>query len=389
MAWNEVEPMEQRVRFVFLIRDKEKSFAEACRDFGISRPTGYKWWRRFKRLGLVGLEERSSRPKRCPKSTSLAWRQRILLLRKERPHWGPKKLRKLLLVRTKSSSVPACSTIGHILAMAGLVRRRGRRRPAGPLVARPGLTTPTAANDIWAVDFKGWFRLGNGERCEPLTVSDLYSRYVLCCEACSDVSYNQAFPIFHQLFAQQGLPSRIRVDNGPPFGSRGAAGISRLTAWWVSLGIIPEFIDPGHPEQNGSHERMHRTLKAEAIKPVAHYRQRQQRRFDEWRWVFNHERPHEALGQVTPSSLYHASPQQYKGSITPTYPADHIVRRVRSTGEINWKGRKRFIGEAFVRHSVGVVQIGPGRNHVYFYNYLLGELQDDQPMGLMPVVRVR
>jgi putative transposase len=321
MPWKEVMPMEERVRFVLMLQDELKTFAGACRHFGISRKTGYKWWDRFERDGLFALEERSRRPLHSPRGTSAAWCTRILLLRKRRPHWGPKKLRARLIATSKSGIVPAGSTIGRILAAAGVVRRGRKRRQPGPVLARPDLTEALRANQVWAVDFKGWFRLGNGQRCEPLTVSDLYSRYILCCAGGSDVSYDQARPTFEALFKEHGQPAKIRVDNGPPFGSRGAAGLSRMAVWWVSLGIQPEFIHPGHPEQNGSHERMHRTLKAEGIAPVAHHRRAQQKQLDRWRWEFNYERPHESLGQVTPASLYRKSPNYLSRRLRTKLPA--------------------------------------------------------------------
>jgi transposase InsO family protein len=389
MAWKEVKPMEERVRFVFMVEDETKTFIQLCRDFGISRNTGYKWWKRFKAGGLPALEERSRRPLSSPNLTSLKWEKRILLLRRRRPHWGPKKLRSRLMATFRRDAVPACSTIGRILSSAGVVKKGRRRRPPGPIVIRPGLTEPVAPNEVWAVDYKGWFRLGNGQRCEPLTVSDLSSRYLLCCWAGADVSYESARAVFEKLFKEMGQPARIRVDNGPPFGSRGAAGLSRLAVWWVSLGITPEFIDPGHPEQNGSHERMHRTLKAEVIQPVSHYRPTQQKRFDRWRWQFNHERPHEALGLVTPASLYRQSPNIYRGPSGPVYSRHHAERRVRSNGEINWAGRKRFVGEAFVGHTLGVLPSAEGKQLVYFYDYLLGEIDESQPGGMKPSVSLR
>jgi transposase InsO family protein len=389
MAWKEVIPMEQRVRFVLMVQDDLKSFAEACRDFEISRTTGYKWWKRFKREGFFALGERSRRPLRSPNQTSTLWFRRILSLRKKRPHWGPKKIRSRLLSAHLKSSVPACSTIGRILAAAGLVRRGRQRRAPGPIVSGAGLTQAHSPNEVWAVDFKGWFRLGNGQRCEPLTVSDLCSRYVLCCSGGPDVSEENARPVFERLFKENGLPARIRVDNGPPFGSRGAAGLSRLAVWWVTLGIEVEFIEPGHPEQNGSHERMHRTLKAEGIAPVAHHRRGQQKRLDRWRWEFNYERPHEALGQVTPATLYRKSKRLYERPRDPSYPAHYVRRRVRSNGEINWAGGKRYVGEAFVGQTVGVLASGSGKQLVYFFDYLLGEIDENAPGGMKPVIRLR
>jgi transposase InsO family protein len=388
MAWNEVEPMEERVRFVLMVQEGLKNFADACRHFEISRKTGYKWWRRYQRGGLFALEERVSRPLHSPKATSEAWREKVVSLRKERPHWGPKKLRSRLLLTTSDGSVPASSTIGRILAAAGLVKRGRKRRPPGPVVIRTGLTQALLPNDVWAVDYKGWFRLGNGERCEPLTVSDLFSRYVLCCFGLPNVSYEHALPVFQKLFKEKGQPLKIRVDNGPPFGSRGAAGLSRLAVWWVSLGIGVEFIDPGHPEQNGSHERMHRTLKAEGLSPIAHHRKAQQERMDRWRWEFNYERPHEALRMVTPASVYQKSTRCYLGPTVADYAPDYVLRRVRTSGEINWAGRKRFIGEAFIGQTLGVLKKDVGKHHVYFHHYLLGEIEESEEMGMKPVITI-
>ena len=390
MPWKDVVPMEQRVRFVLMVQDDLENFASACRQFGISRKTGYKWWDRFEAEGLLALEERSRRPLHSPKATTVEWCKRVLLLRKERPRWGPKKLRARLMALSQGGVVPAASTMGRILAAAGVVGRGRKRRLPGPVLVSPDLTVPKAANEVWAVDFKGWFRLGNGQRCEPLTVSDLFSRYILCCAGGPDVSYEQARPVFQALFKENGQPAKIRVDNGPPFGSRGAAGLGRLAVWWVSLGIKPEFITPGHPEQNGSHERMHRTLKAEAIDPVGRNRRVQQKQLDQWRWEFNDERPHEALGQVTPASLYEKSTRAYPGPLEPwSYPVGYVNRRVRTNGEIRWAGRKRFIGEAFIGQTLGVSQIKEGKHRVYFHAHLLGELDQTDEGGMRPALFIR
>lgn len=378
--------MEQRIRFIIMVQDNLNNFAAACRVFGISRKTGYKWWKRYELGSSAALVERSRRPHFSPNATLLPARKRILRVKQKWPHWGPKKIRSYLMSRNKDGKLPASSTIGRILESAGLVRRGRKRRLPGPLVTRPGLTEPGAPNDVWAVDFKGWFRLGNGERCEPLTVSDLRSRFLLACVGNSDVSYEQARPVFELLFKTHGQPSKIRVDNGPPFGSRGAAGLGRLAVWWVSLGIEPEFIAPGHPEQNGSHERMHRTLKAEAVEPIAYHRRAQQKKLDRWRWEFNYERPHEALGQVTPASLYTKSKVPYTGPLDPIYPEFYVHRRVRTTGEIRWAGGLRFIGEAFVGQTLGLFQISPGKHRVYFHLRLLGEINEGEQTGMRPAV---
>lgn len=269
-----------------------------------------------------------------------------------------------------------------MLVRAGLVRGR-RRGGARPQIERPALTKAKESNQVWAVDFKGWFRTGNGRRCDPLTVSDLASRYLLCCQALSDQSYERTRAVFEGIFAQHGLPRIIRVDNGGPFGSRGAGGLSRLSVWWMRVGIAVEFIAPGHPEQNGVHERMHRTLKAETARAPARSLRKQQKRFDGWRRHFNLERPHEALNQETPALHYQASATRYRGvEAEASYSADYWVRRVRSNGEIKWRGHKRFVGEAFVGQLVGLQEVEPGRHEVYFMQRLLGALHEAKADGV-------
>jgi putative transposase len=390
MPWKEVLPMEERVRFAIMVSAKAETFVDVCRKFGISRKTGYKWWRRYQRGGLEALGERSSRPVKSPLATSLGWCKRIVALKKKRPRWGPKKLRVKLRAIHKPERVPAASTIGRILGAAGLIQRARKRRPPGPVVVRGPLSPARQSNDVWALDYKGWFLLGNGQRCEPLTVSDLFSRFILCCAVCPDVSHDPARAVFEKLFEARGLPRKIRVDNGPPFGSSGAGGLSRLAVWWISLGIQVEYIAPGHPEQNGSHERMHRTLKAEAIQPASRSKSSQQKRFDLWVWEFNYERPHEALGQQTPASLYRKSERPFDGSIQKAiYRRGHQLRRVRSNGQIQWRAEKIFIGEAYVGQSLGVVPAKGGKHQVYFYSHLLGELAAKKEGGFKPVVLMR
>jgi len=359
------------------VEEAERSFKSLCASFGISRKTGYKWWGRFCEQGLEGLRERRSRPRTSPHKSARKWGQRAVELRMRYPWWGAKKIRAKLKARHGQEHLPAASTIGAMLSAAGLVRSRRGRKKSGPQIERPALSQASAANQVWAVDFKGWFRTGDGRRCDPLTVSDLFSRYILCCRALCAQSTERAKAVFKGLFKQYGLPQRIRVDNGAPFGSRGAGGLSRLSVWWLRLGMEVEFIAPGHPEQNGSHERMHRTLKAESAQPPARSARKQQRRFDQWRRHFNMERPHEALGQQVPARRYERSSRVYSGvEPQPQYPSGYAVRRVRSNGQIKWKGRLRFVGEAFVGQRVGLRESEPGRAEVYFMQRLLGTLHE-------------
>jgi putative transposase len=388
MAWKEVSAMEAIMSFVLNVKAAVFSFASLCRRHEISRQTGYKWWRRFRAEGMAGICERSCRPHYCPHQSSRQWVERAVALRVRRPHWGPKKLRVKLAARYGPEGLPAASTLGRILVSQGLVRSRRRRRH-GPVQKRSELTLAVRPNHVWAVDFKGWFRTGNGKRCDPLTVSDLYSRYVLGCQVVARPTHQQVRRQFELWFKQHGPPEVIRVDNGPPFGSTGAGGLSGLSVWWLGLGIGVEYITPGKPQQNGQHERMHRTLKAETTKPPAHSAAAQQKRFDAWVQEFNRHRPHEALGQVVPQSLYRRSKRVYGRKQPPwVYQAHWALRRVRSNGQIRWQGRLRFIGQAFRGQQVGLVKVAKGRQQVYLRDWLLGDLHEDQPGGIAPTLRV-
>lgn len=390
MAWKKVLPMEERARFVLEVEKAEMSVAELCRRYGVSRKTGYKWIRRYWAEGLDGIRERRSRPHSCPHKTNQDWEMRIIIERVKHSSWGPKKIRELLLRSGLREKVPAASTIGDIIKRAGLVSTRRRRRRktyySGPL------TEAKYPNHVWAVDYKGWFRTGDGKRCEPLTISDLYSRYVVEVRALPDQSYEQARGVFERVFEEYGLPEIIRSDNGGPFASRGAGGLSRLSVWWVLLGIKPEFIAKGHPEQNGVHERMHLTLKKEATVPASRNLREQQGRFDIWREEFNENRPHEALKMKVPAKRYRRSTRVCQRGINNKkqikYPEGYKVRRVRRSGEIRWKGKMRFVGAALKGEWVGIKQFEEGHNQVYFDYIFLGDLYDIDYKGLRPMVGV-
>jgi len=390
MAWKKVLPMEERARFVLEVEKAEMSVAELCRRYGVSRKTGYKWIRRYRAEGLDGIRERSSRPHTCPHKTNQDWETRIITERVKHSSWGPKKTRELLFRSSLEEKVPAASTIGDILRRAGLVSRH-RRRSRKTYYSGP-LTEAMYPNHVWAVDYKGWFRTGDGKRCEPLTISDLYSRYVVEVRALPDQSYEQARGVFERVFEEYGLPEIIRSDNGGPFASRGAGGLSRLSVWWVLLGIKPEFIAKGHPEQNGVHERMHLTLKKEATVPASRNLREQQGRFDIWREEFNENRPHEALKMKVPAKRYRRSTRVCQRGINNKkqikYPEGYKVRRVRRSGEIRWKGKMRFVGAALKGEWVGIKQFEEGHNQVYFDYIFLGDLYDIDYKGLRPMVGV-
>ena len=386
MPWKKVLPMEEKLSFIIRVKAGVLSFAAVCREFGVSRRTGYKWWRRYQDSGLGGLAERSHRPHRCPHRQGAVWTDRVVALRLRHPSWGPKKLRVKLVAQYGSAGVPAVSTLGARLQASGLVRSRRRRRRQ-PDRSPVSLTVAEQPNQVWGVDFKGWFRTGDGRRCDPLTMSDLYSRYVVCCQVAADQSYAVARHWFEKVFKRYGLPEVIRVDNGGPFASTGGAGLSRLSVWWIRLGIRPEFIRPGHPEENGVHERMHRTLKAETTQPAAATGRAQQKRFERWRRKFNEERPHEALGQAVPAVFYQPSPRVYgRGRTSFVYAQDYVVRRVRSNGEIRWQAGLRYVGQAVIGQLVGLREAQAGRMEVWFEDYLLGDLHAGESGGLRPSV---
>jgi transposase InsO family protein len=295
----------------------------------------------------------------------------VLELRERWPRWGPKKLRVKLGERHPELAVPAASTIGEWLRRAGLVGRSRRRRHC-PVYTQP-FAAVTAANDVWCTDFKGWFRTGDGRRCDPFTLSDAHSRYLLRCQAVTRPDEANVRPIFEGAFKEHGLPRAIRSDNGPPFACSGVGGLSRLAVWWIKLGIRPERIVAGKPQQNGRHERVHRTLKEETAMPPADSLLTQQQRFDVFRVVYNSERPHEALAQQTPAALYAPSPRHYPDRIEdPSYGADIAVRRVRSNGQIKWAGELVFVGEALIGEAVGVVETEAGDWLVRYADVELG-----------------
>jgi putative transposase len=372
MPWQENCPMDEKMRFVAALRVEEENMTELCGRFGISRKTGYKWQQRYREQGPSGLEERSHAPHVMPWAISVAQAEAITGLRNEHPSWGPKKLRAKLAQRAPEQEWPALSTIGELLKRQGLSQPRKRRPHATPS-AMP-LRTATSANDVWCIDFKGWFHTGDGARCDPLTVSDAFSRYLLCSRVMSAPRYENCRTELERVFREYGLPEVLRSDNGTPFASVGAGGLSRLSVWWIKLGIIPERIEPGKPQQNGRHERMHRTLKAECAKPPALSLRAQQRRFDEFRAEFNYQRPHEALGQTAPAQHYAPAPRQYPKKLEdPTYPATCELRRVRTNGEIHWQGALVYISEALTGELVGLSEDEDNLDAaVYFGPVLLG-----------------
>jgi putative transposase len=371
MPWREICSMDEKMGLMAALSAEEESVSELCADFGISRKTAYKWWRRFLEFGAAGLKEHSHAPAVVPWAISQAQAEAIVGLRRAHPSWGPRKLRAKLEQCAPGQSWPAPSTIGELLRREQLSQPRKRRRSARP--SPLPLRTALGPNELWCTDFKGPFRTGDGVRCDPFTLSDAYSRYLLSVKAVDKAGYADCRRELERVFRQYGLPRAIRSDNGPPFASVGVTGLSRLSVWWLKLGIMPERIEPGRPEQNGRHERMHRTLKAECATPPQADRASQQLRFDQFRDEFNHQRPHEALGQTTPATHYTPSPRSYPARLEdPDYPAGYQPRRVRHNGEIKWQGELVFLSEPLANEVVGVVETDDGDAEVYFGPMLLG-----------------
>lgn len=385
MPWKNTSIIGERWQLVKALLRGEQSVSGWCRAFGISRKTAYKWLRRFTAGGRRELSDHPRRPHRVPLRMERKWIQRIAQTRRRHRHWGPKKIQTCLL--RQYGQAPATVTIARWLQRLQLVSPRRRRPRKACWLKVPPLTRALTPNQVWTADFKGWFRTGNGQRIEPLTVRDLFSRYVLVIRLLPDQRWRPTKTVFLRLFKRYGLPRVIRTDNGGPFASTGPAGLSRLSAWWTALGIRAEFIRPGHPEENGAHEQMHRMLKAETTRPVATTRQGQQHRTTGWVQNYNQVRPHQALEQEVPASKYRKSSQRWpRHKPDLEYPATWEQRQVRSNDQIKWRGRKRFIGEAFVRHRIALKPIKRTVQAVYFGRLLIGHLHDNDPGAMRPAV---
>jgi putative transposase len=370
MAWRETCYMTERLSFMVDYFRGDFPMTVLCESYGISRKTGYKWVARYRRDGPGGLADHSRAPLRHGRRLAPSLAEAIIGLRRDRPYWGPRKLRAVLQRDHPEIVWPAASTIGDLLREHGLTQPRRQRRRAVPL-SRP-FRAVTAANDVWCIDFKGWFRTRDGTRCDPLTITDAHSRFLLVCE----IMPPRTDPVRAAVtaaFRTYGLPGAIRSDNGVPFAGPGAAGLSRLSVGWVKAGIALERIEPGKPQQNGRHERMHRTLKAETARPPADSPAEQQARFDAFRHDFNVNRPHEALGQIPPADVYSPSPRPWPETLEhPWYDPDHAVRRVRPNGSIKWGGDFVFISETLKGEPVGIAETDRGDWIVRFADIDLG-----------------
>ena len=383
MLLKELSAFARRLRFAKLALKAQQSMSQLCRLFGFSRKSGYKWKARFELEGPCGLRERSRRPEGSPRRTSLEWLRRIRRLRRRHRSWGSRKLAARLGKECPRQKPPGARTIDKWLKRLKLNRRGRRRSWRGPHLRRQALTVATRSNQVWTVDFQGWFRTQDGQRVEPLTVRDLFSRYLLGVRLLKNQSWKAVRRVFLRLFRQQGYPQIIRMDNGSPFGTTGPAGLSQLSAWWTALGIRVEFTEPGHPEQNGAHEQMHRILKTETTRPTSSHLRAQQRRTDRWVKTYNRIRPHQGLGQRTPGQVYRPKPSPQRPVLL-SYATGLAVRCVRSNGQIKWRGRKRFVGEAFIGYPVGIKMAREGKCMIYFAELLIGELLESDAGGMRP-----
>lgn len=381
MPWQTVTPMEEIIRFVSLAQTDRFTITDLCEQFGISRKTAYKHLERYAEGGLKALQPRSHRPHSFPQRTDGEVEKLVLAERRLHRTWGPKKIQDVLLKKHGIEAPPACSTIGEILRRQGLSVRR-RRRPGAYEDLNDDLTIPTQPNHVWTVDFKGWFTLGNGQRCDPLTVCDRYSHFVLAVRAQPDQRFNRTQYTFSALMRQAGVPEIIRVDHGSPFASPGLGRLSRLSVWWIEQGIEVEFTRPASPQDNGSHERMHRDLKAEATEPPSANLAAQQRRFERWRYTYNHERPHESLDQQRPAEVYQPCARRLNENDKPiVYSPDFEVKEVTDAGFVAHEGKNYHVGEAFAGKRVGLRRNDDGQTELHFANLHLGNLRFDSEGG--------
>jgi len=373
MPWKDHDVTEERWRFIEEWKSEDWSMAELCEFYGITRKTGYKWVERYEAKGLDGLWELSRAPHKHPNQVTAEMEDRVIGVREKHPNWGAPKIRARLLREYGEKGIPAESTVGEILKRNGLTTPRRRRRTSR--VSEQELAVAGGPNQVWCTDFKGWFRTGDGERIDPLTITDQYSRYLFRCQAVGAADYLHTKVVMEAAFREYGLPDRMRADNGAPFGSNGESGLTGLTVWWIKLGIIPEHIEPGKPQQNGRHERMHRTLKQETATPPASNRREQQKRFDQFRKEYNEERPHQGLGQKTPAEFYQPSGRSYP--IHPReveYPAGFTLRRVSPGGQMKWAAQDVFLAHPLGGETVGLEQIDEGSWRVWFSFYEVGIL---------------
>lgn len=375
MPWNQTNEMKERLKMIGEYLSGGYGPAELARRYGVSRKSVYKWIARYEQAGAEGLQERSSAPHHHPNATELEVVEHILRLKARWPHWGAPKLLARLQRESEAGPHPAESTVSDILRRHGLSNSIKRRAHASAVPSSQPLGHARAPNEVWCVDFKGWFRTGDGSKCSPLTLTDASSRYLLRCQCLGSKTGGPLVqPIMISAFREHGMPCAIRSDNGPPFASRTLGGLSALSVWWLRLGIRLERIEPGKPQQNGRHERFHRTLEQHTASPPARTLKAQQRCFDEFRREYNHERPHEALGQTTPAEHYRPSSLEYPQRLPDAreFPEEWHRRKVKPGGTIKWSGHEVHLTQVLSGEDVGLEPVGDGRWAVWFQDLELG-----------------
>jgi transposase InsO family protein len=377
--------MDQKQRFIALAQTDHFTVSELCMEFGITRKTGHKWLARYAAAGMAGLAERSRAPHQVTCRTAADMERLIVSEKRLHLTWGPKKIQRVLMVKHGVERPPAVSTVGEVLKRHGMVTARQRRGSVFK-VERGALTAPERNNHVFGVDFKGWFCTGDGERCDPLTVTDLHSRYLCRVDGLPQATTRWTQQSFRALFRRQGLPEIIRVDNGAPFATMGPGGLSKLSVWWIGLGIEVQFSRPACPQDNGCHERMHRTMKAECCAPPSANLPAQQQRFDRWRKEFNEERPHEALGMRVPAQVYQASARRLDERIKPRlYELGVETRMVSANGFVSLNGGNCYVGESFAGVEVALErEKKSGLIQVRYANVQLGSLERSANARLRP-----
>ena len=375
MPWSETTVMRIRKRFIDDLLDRRYSISELCAMYGISRKTGYKWIDRFKEDGLQGLEDRSHVARVVHNRTPADVETALLRARLKHPTWGARKLMYEVSLKHPDLALPHKSTVCDILSRNGMVKQRVNRRAIG----HPGRPVDEilGANDCWSADFKGQFKMGNGQYCYPLTVTDNYSRYLLQCQGLPGTFYEETKAVFTRVFKEYGLPRRIRTDNGVPFAASSLGRLSQLSVWWIRLGIVPELIEPGKPQQNGKHERMHKTLKNETTNPPGANAQAQQRKFNSFRREYNDDRPHESLDMTPPDKWYTPSPRPMPSKLlTPEYPDRYEVRLVSGNGGIRWHKQWVNVTSVLIGQYIGFEEIGDGIWNVHYGPVKIGRFYE-------------
>ena len=371
MPWEETCTMSERMKFIAAYETGEETMTVLCQRFSISRKTGYKWLRRFQQEGIDGLHNKSRAHYSHPATTNEETVQWLLDLKQRYPHWGPNKIHDYLTLEQPEERWPSASTMGDILKKHGLVKSR-KKRLRTPPYTKPFLRC-VAPNRVWSIDYKGEFSLGDNTRCYPLTITDNYSRFLFCCHGEHKISGLTAKKILTRLFKEFGLPEAIRSDNGTPFASIGIGGLSRLSIWWLKLGILPERIEVGHPEQNGRHERMHLTLKQAVLQPPAKTLQAQQKKFNDFIQEYNYVRPHDGIGKKRPGEIYQPSTRVFPTTpLVIEYPSELKRVKVKPNGCIKFKGKEIYIGGLLAGEPLGMIEVAEDKWQVYFTKMSLG-----------------